>query len=102
MKNVQNVYIKGSRLNCKGYKIQGKLMWNLNNVRCKTIGYFRNMRQECLKDKINDCETTSKNECTRDLSRDINEFKNGYRPRTALVKNEKGEMFADSHSVLNR
>ena len=55
-----------------------------------------------MKDKINDCETTSKNECTRDLSRDINEFKNGYRPRTALVKNEKGEMFADSHSVLNR
>ena len=39
---------------------------------------------------------------TRDLSRDINEFKNGYQPRTALVKDEKGEMFADSYSVLSR
>jgi hypothetical protein len=55
-----------------------------------------------LKGKINDCETPSKNKYTRDLSRDINEFKNGYHPKTALVKNEKGEMFADSHSVLNR
>jgi len=37
-----------------------------------------------------------------DLSRDINEFKNGYQPRTALVKDEKGSLFPDSHSVLNR
>lgn len=61
----------------------------MNNVRCQTIRYFRNLRWECLKSKINDCETTSKNKCTRDLSRDINEFKNGYQPRTALVKDEK-------------
>lgn len=77
-------------------------MQNFNNVRCKTLRYFRNMRWECLKGKINDCETTSKNKYTRDLSRDISEFKNGYLPRIALGKDEKGDRFADSHSVLNR
>lgn len=71
----------------------------MSNVRCQTIRYFRNMRWECLKGKINDCETTSKNKCTRDQSRHINEFKNGYQPRTAFVKDEKGGLFPDSHSV---
>ena len=74
----------------------------MSSVRSQTIRYFRNMRWECLKGKINVCETTSKNKCTRDLSRVINEFKNGYQPRTALVKDEKGSLFPDSHSVLNR
>jgi hypothetical protein len=45
---------------------------------------------------------TSNNKHTRDLSRDINEFKNGYQPRTVLVKEEKDDLLADSHSVLNR
>jgi len=77
-------------------------MQNFNNVRCKTLRYLRNMRWKCLKGKTNDCETTSKNKYTRDLSRDISEFKNGYLPRTALGRDEKGHLFADSHSVLNR
>jgi hypothetical protein len=33
--------------------------------------------------------------------RGINEFKEFYQPRTNLVKDEKGELLADSHSTLN-
>ena len=32
----------------------------------------------------------------------INDFKKGYHPRTNIVKDEKGDMFADSHSILAR
>jgi hypothetical protein len=38
----------------------------------------------------------------RDLYRGINEFKRGYQPRNNLVKDENGDLLADSHSDLNR
>jgi hypothetical protein len=31
-----------------------------------------------------------------------NEFENVYQPRTYLVKDENGDLLADSHSILNR
>jgi hypothetical protein len=34
------------------------------------------------------------------LYRDINEFKKGYQPRTNIVNNEKGDLVADTHSIL--
>jgi hypothetical protein len=45
-----------------------------------------NKKREYLKDKINELELNSKNENVRDLYRGINEFKQGYQPRTDLVK----------------
>jgi hypothetical protein len=36
------------------------------------------------------------------LYRGINDFKTGYQPRTNVVKNEKGDLVADSHSILAR
>jgi hypothetical protein len=36
------------------------------------------------------------------LYRGINDFKRGYQPRTNVVKDEKGELVADSHSILAR
>jgi hypothetical protein len=36
------------------------------------------------------------------LYRGINEFKRGYQPRTNVVKDEKGDLVADSHSILAR
>jgi hypothetical protein len=36
------------------------------------------------------------------LYRGINDFKRGYQPRTNVVKNEKGDLVADSHSILAR
>jgi hypothetical protein len=37
-----------------------------------------------------------------DLYRGISEFKKGYRPRTNIVKDEKGDLVTDSHSILFR
>jgi hypothetical protein len=36
------------------------------------------------------------------LYRGINDFKKGYQPRTNIVKDEKGDVVADSHSILAR
>jgi hypothetical protein len=47
-------------------------------------------------------ETNSKIKNIRDLYRGINEFKKGYQPKTNMVKEENGDLLADSHSILNR
>jgi hypothetical protein len=47
-------------------------------------------------------DTNSKNECIRYLYRGINEFKKGYQPRSNFVKDENGDLLADSHSMVNR
>ena len=36
------------------------------------------------------------------MYRDINDFKNGYQPRTNVVKDEKRDLVADSHSIVAR
>jgi hypothetical protein len=69
---------------------------NLNNVR-QTIKHFSNKKREYMKDRINELETHSKNNNIRDLYRAINEFKKGYQPITNLVKDEDGNLLADSH-----
>jgi hypothetical protein len=55
-----------------------------------------------LKDKINELESNSKNKNIRDLYRGINEFKKVYRPRTNLVKDERGDLLVDPHKILKR
>jgi hypothetical protein len=70
---------------------------NLKIVRREASGYFRNKKKEYLKDKINELPTNSKNKNIRDLYRGINEFKRGYQPRNNLVKDENGDVFADSN-----
>jgi hypothetical protein len=75
---------------------------NLNNVRRKACRHFRNKEREYLKDKINELATNSKNKNIRDLYRGINGFKRGYQPRDNLVKDEIGDLLADSHYISNR
>jgi hypothetical protein len=72
---------------------------NLNNVRREASRHFRNKKREYLKDKINELATNSKN---KNLYRGRNEFKRGYQPRNNLVKDENGDLLADSHNILNR
>jgi hypothetical protein len=36
------------------------------------------------------------------LYRDTNEFKKDYQPRTNLVKDEKGDLFANPHKIVDR
>ena len=49
-----------------------------------------------MKVKIEELETNSKISNVRDLYRGINDFKKGYQPTTTIVKNEKGDLAADS------
>jgi hypothetical protein len=51
-----------------------------------------------------DLETSSNNNNIRDIYRGINEMMKRYQPRTNLVKDENGDLLADSHSrpILNR
>jgi hypothetical protein len=58
--------------------------------------------REYLKDKINELATNNKNKNIRDLYRGVNGFKRGYQPGNYLAKDENGDLFADSHSILNR
>jgi hypothetical protein len=69
---------------------------NLNNVKCEASRYFRNKKREYLKDKINELAMKSKNENIRDQYREINEFKRGYQPGNNLVRDENGDLLADS------
>jgi hypothetical protein len=48
---------------------------NVTNIRSEARGHFRNKKRECLKDKINELATKSKNSKIRDLHRGINESK---------------------------
>jgi hypothetical protein len=74
---------------------------NLNDLRREASRHFRNKKRDCLKDKINELESNSKNNI-RDLYRGVNEFKKGYQPRTNFVKDERGDLLADPHKILNR
>jgi hypothetical protein len=75
---------------------------NLNNVRREASRYFRNIKREYLKDKINELATSSKNKNIRDLYRRVNEFKKGYQLKNNLVKDENGDLLVDSRNIHNR
>jgi hypothetical protein len=91
---------------------EAKLQWlhdpneingdNLNNVRREASRYCRNKKRQYLKDKINEFAMNSKSKNIRNLYRGINEFKRGYQPRNNLVKDQNGDLFADSYNILNR
>ena len=75
---------------------------NLNNVIREDNRYFRNKKKEYLKVKIYEPETNSKIKNIRDLHRGINYFKKGYQPRSNRVKDDKGDLCTDCHSILVR
>ena len=55
-----------------------------------------------MRAKIEELETNSKIKNIRDLCRGISDFKKGYQPRCNIVKDEKGDLVADSHSIVAR
>jgi hypothetical protein len=75
---------------------------NHSNIRCEASRYFRNKKREYLKDKINEIVMNSMNKNSKNLYRKIFEFKRVYQPKSNLVKDENGDLLADSHSILNR
>jgi hypothetical protein len=102
----------GLMQNVQTKRKQAKIQWlqnpnqnngdNLHNVRREARRHFRNKKKEYLKAKINEIETNSKNKNIRDLYRGIHDFKRGCQPRTNVVKDEKGDLVADCHSILAR
>jgi hypothetical protein len=86
---------------------QAKVQWlhdpseingdNLKIIGCEASRYFRNKKKEYLKDKINELATGSKHMIIRDLCRGINDLRRGYQPRSNLMKNENGDMLANSN-----
>jgi hypothetical protein len=91
---------------------QAKMQWiqdpsrsnvdNQKNVRRDASRNFRNKKMAYLRVKIEELENNSKINNTRDLYRGINDFKKGYEPRTIIVKDEKGDLVADSRSIMTR
>jgi len=75
---------------------------NLNNVRCNGSRHFRNKKKAYLKAKLEELETSSKVNNVRNLYRGINDFKKGYKPTTIIVKDDKGELFTDPQSIMER
>jgi hypothetical protein len=75
---------------------------NLNNVRRETSRQFRNKKRQYMKDRINELTTNGKKKKIKYLYKGIKEFKRGYQPRNNLVKDENGDLLADSHNNLNR
>jgi hypothetical protein len=74
---------------------------NLNNAMWDASRHFRNKKRECLKDKINEVESDSKNKNIIDLYSGINGCK-VYQPRTNLIKVERGDLLVDPLHFLNR
>jgi hypothetical protein len=74
----------------------------LNNAGREASRYFRNGKREYLKDKINELATNSKNTNIRHLYRGINYFKRDCQPRYNSVKDENGDLLADSHNILKK
>ena len=100
---------------CLGFldqRKQTKMQWvqdpcqsnvdNLNSVRREVSRHFRNKKTEYLRAKIEELEAISKINIIRDVYRGINDFKKGYQPRCNIVKDEKGELVADTHSNVVR
>jgi hypothetical protein len=52
-----------------------------------------------ISDKINELAINTYNKNIRDVYSGINEFKTGYQHRSKLVKDENGDLLADSHNI---
>ena len=75
---------------------------NLNSVSREVSRHFRNKKKAYLRAKFEELETNTKTQNIRELYRGINDFKKGYQPRCNIVKNETGDLVADSHSIVDR
>jgi len=91
---------------------QAKMQWfqdpnqsnidNLNNIRREASRCCRNQKKELLRTKPDDLEINSKMKNNGNLCRGISTFKKGYQSRTNIVKDEKGDLVKDIHSILAR
>jgi hypothetical protein len=74
---------------------------NVSKVRREASTHFGNKKRECLKNKINELETHSEIKNFRLFLGAYMKFKNGWQPRSNLLKDVKGDLLADSHNIPN-
>jgi len=75
---------------------------NLNNVRREASRHFRKKKKAYLKAKIEELKSNSKIKSIRFLYRGISDFRKCYQLRTNTVKDDKGDVVADCHSIVAR
>ena len=64
---------------------------------------MKSQEQEGISEaKIDELETSSKINNIKYLYKGINDFNRGYQPRTSIVKDEKGDLATNFHSILTR
>jgi hypothetical protein len=73
---------------------------NLHDVRNAASIHFRNKKKEFMKAKIDELEANRKITNVRYFYGGINDFQKGIQPRTNTMKDEKGDLVTDSHSIL--
>ena len=96
-------WIKGSWLKYSGYRDPSQSnVDNLNKVRREVSRHFRNKKKAYLRAKIEELGINNKIQNIRDLYRGISDFKKGYQPRCNIVKDEKGDLVADSNGIVAR
>ena len=74
----------------------------LNTVRREVSRHFRNNKKAYLRAKTEELETKNKIQKHWDFYRGMNDFKKGYQPKCNIIKDEKGNLVADSHSIVAR
>jgi hypothetical protein len=74
---------------------------NLNNVRRKASRHFGNKKMGYLRDRINELELSCNSKNIRNLYKGVTKFKEGYQPRTNLVKDDKGDLIKDPHKITS-
>jgi hypothetical protein len=65
----------------------------------KLADIARTKRRNLLTAKIDYLEINSKIKNIGNLYRDISDLKKGYQPRKNIVKDEKGDLVKDTHSI---
>ena len=82
------------------HRKRAKIQWVQD--RREVSRHFRNKKKAYLRAKIEELETNNKIQNIRDLYRCISDFMKGYQPRYNIVKDEKGDLVADSHGIVVR
>jgi hypothetical protein len=93
---------KGNKPNCSGLRDPSEMNGDtLSNMGRDARRHFRIKKKGSIwKTKLMRLQRTEKQESI-DLYRGINKFKRSYQPRSNLLKEENGDLLADSHNILN-
>jgi hypothetical protein len=81
-------------------RIEAKAMHIIRTMYDVMLVDISGIKRALLQTKVEKLETNSKVKNIRYLYRGINDIKKGYQARMYIVKNNKGDLVAHSHSIL--